>query len=710
MALQCRVVLNENNEIDYVETEDGQRSQLFDGLAETLGGDKNSALGFYALTESEDFKTIQKNERLSQTKRQESNRGGEIATRAANFLRSKGGTNEKNSSWRQKQELETFAKDNDYWYDNYKGLGEYIGKGMESLVFLSKDSLEVLKEFKNNVGDLTSEFTDETSLTKPRPLVEPSVEEVVQYANATEEELTPEQTIDLQDVIMSLSVNNSKEAEKKLKEALETKGFIRFNKKQMLNSGAFNKYEVKQILNSKEKQDQVEQSYRALKNSPTIEVEYPKDEVNRESKINSFGKQSVINPLLPTETEGVETKTVTKEGVLENKTTGTDTEVILNNTYIGEENVKLSENLFFITKTFSPAVWENKKDAIFKVVNQIKEYAKDSGVDLKNIEEKVYTKSREGIINFFESLEDFLQKGDATEFAPLYNEMFELNKPIKESIRTDNKFDVYMNEDVSEYEAFTKHNLVKKSPTVYRKIKGDLSLDEAYSIISQNENISEEQLRKEIKENPLEVSDYEVDVEELEKMQLYKRYFNFPRNIPAIKTANQKKSFIRKANKWLLKSGNPYYKITKNGLELVSQDEITRSRAELTLPEYLKQEEKEEVIVEDLNKERRLEALVNPSSVQKVKGEFLYLEPEVVAIKNEVESMVRTPRGVFEYMYGQGNVGFYGKVTSEERPLSDMNYKQYTYLENNPELFQKAKNYYSKAELDEINKDNFECS
>ena len=153
MALQCRVVLNENNEIDYVKTEDGQRSQLFDGLAETLGGDKNSALGFYALTESEDFKTIQKNERLSQTKKQESNRGGEIATRATNFLRSKGGTNEKNSSWRQKQELEVFAKNNDYWYDNYKGLGEYIGKGMESLVFLSKDGEKVFK-----VNDL--EFYD----------------------------------------------------------------------------------------------------------------------------------------------------------------------------------------------------------------------------------------------------------------------------------------------------------------------------------------------------------------------------------------------------------------------------------------------------------------------------------------------------------------------------------------------------------------------
>lgn len=147
-------------------------------------------------------------------------------------------------------------------------------------------------------GKQNTKFTDETPLTKPRPLVEPSVEEVVQYANATEEELTPEQTIDLQDVIMSLGVNNSKEAEKKLKEALETKGFIRFNKKQMLNSGAFNKYEVKQILNSKEKQDQVEQSYRALKNSPTIGVEYPKDFVYNTSEINSFGKQKVLNPFI----------------------------------------------------------------------------------------------------------------------------------------------------------------------------------------------------------------------------------------------------------------------------------------------------------------------------------------------------------------------------------------------------------------------------
>ena len=221
MALQCRVVLNENNEIDHVKTEDGQRSQLFDGLVETLGGDKNSALGFYALTESEDFKTAQK------AKKTES--------------------------------------------------------PVYSIAKVYKDRLT--KEKQNNPSQYWSVDI-------------PSVEEVVQYANATEEELTPEQTIDLQDVIMSLGVNNSKEAEKKLKEALETKGFIRFNKKQMLNSGAFNKYEVKQILNSKEKQDQVEQSYRALKNSPTIEVEYPKDFVYNTSEINSFGKQKVLNPFI----------------------------------------------------------------------------------------------------------------------------------------------------------------------------------------------------------------------------------------------------------------------------------------------------------------------------------------------------------------------------------------------------------------------------
>ena len=95
----------------------------------------------------------QENEQLSQTENFKTNRGGKNATRAANFLREKGRTDEKNSSDEQKSELEIFAKKNNYWVEDYDSLGEYIGKGMESQVFLSEDGTKVFK-----VNDL--EFYD----------------------------------------------------------------------------------------------------------------------------------------------------------------------------------------------------------------------------------------------------------------------------------------------------------------------------------------------------------------------------------------------------------------------------------------------------------------------------------------------------------------------------------------------------------------------
>ena len=95
----------------------------------------------------------QENEQLSQTENFKTNRGGKNATDATNFLRSESRTNEKNSSDRQKTKLENFAKTNKIWVEDYKKLGEYIGKGMESEVFLSKDGSKVFK-----VNDL--EFYD----------------------------------------------------------------------------------------------------------------------------------------------------------------------------------------------------------------------------------------------------------------------------------------------------------------------------------------------------------------------------------------------------------------------------------------------------------------------------------------------------------------------------------------------------------------------
>ena len=57
MGIACSIHYNQNNEVEYVESPNGERSVLFDELRTLFGAEK--ALDLYALTESEDFKYIQ---------------------------------------------------------------------------------------------------------------------------------------------------------------------------------------------------------------------------------------------------------------------------------------------------------------------------------------------------------------------------------------------------------------------------------------------------------------------------------------------------------------------------------------------------------------------------------------------------------------------------------------------------------------------------
>lgn len=827
MSLQCDIVYKDNGEIDYVKTANGQPSQLFNELSEMMGGDKQSALNLYALTESEDFKTIN-NDRISQGEKQESNRGGEIATESTNLLRREVGTNEKNTSGRQKSILEKFAKKEGLWIKDYKKLGEYVGKGMESEVFLSPDGNTVYKandlefydtplDFLNTIDKhnelfpeapykvigftqredsknfafvveqpfvqadrgATQEEVDEeleklgfkkgvsgevftkenitildlhegnvvtdgkgniffidpvifVEEVKQTPLrEEPTVEDVMQYATSIQRGLTDKQKIDLQDVIMGLGIDNSLQAEALLEEALVKDGIVIFDKKKMEGSGVFTSFETKQILNSPEKQKQIKEALQALKNTDLIEVEYPRDYVFANgTKLNIFGKQEIKNPFLLQKEiidnqevpdgmdesaenlfEGVmsaQVKTVV-EGELVDKTDGTDTQTILEQTIIDDYNERLADNLNFVTEGFSATVWESKKEAVSKIVKQIKEDAINNGIDLKNIEEKVFTKSRQEIIDFFNSMEDFLESGEAEDFAVQYNEMFDLNTPLTQSIKTDNEFDVVMEDVISEYEAFSKYNLIKKSPNIYRKVE-DMSLDEMYTITATNEGKPVEEVQREVRDNPLDVVDFEVETDNLEKMQLWKKYFNFPMQIPTTAVEKQEDGYIRKANKWLLKSKNPYYKITINGLELVSNDTITQARGELTLPETLKIIKEVPQIERDVQAERRQEVFDNPTSIPKLNGDYLYVDPEVLAVRNEVLGFIRTPKGVYELIHRQGNISFYGKLnTPKVKPLSDINFDDLGYLETTPEQFKKSKAYYTKQELEDINNKNFNC-
>ena len=56
MSLKCRVFRDEKGQIDFVTAENGNRSKLFDKLVDITGGNKNTALNIYALTEVDELK------------------------------------------------------------------------------------------------------------------------------------------------------------------------------------------------------------------------------------------------------------------------------------------------------------------------------------------------------------------------------------------------------------------------------------------------------------------------------------------------------------------------------------------------------------------------------------------------------------------------------------------------------------------------------
>jgi hypothetical protein len=56
MSLKCRVFRDEKGQIDFVNAENGNRSKLFDNLVNITGGNRNTALNIYALTEVEELK------------------------------------------------------------------------------------------------------------------------------------------------------------------------------------------------------------------------------------------------------------------------------------------------------------------------------------------------------------------------------------------------------------------------------------------------------------------------------------------------------------------------------------------------------------------------------------------------------------------------------------------------------------------------------
>lgn len=627
---------------------------------------------------------------------------------------------------------------------------------------------------------------------------EPSVQQLMEYKDSSSEALSLEDQIVARNAAIALGVTSSEELLEKLRKAITKSGMIMFDMVSLQRGGVFNKYEATKIMNSIALQESIKKAYLELKNTSPFTLEYNKNFVTvTGSDLNIFGKQSVSNPFT-TESElakdiaGVSEQDVqdnllpelgtkysndsefksavdsiaknnklanikvVKEDQLVDKVE--DVEDTLENTLIDVENPRLAENIRYINEDISEEVWDENPNLIVKVLTAIKKNAILNGIDLRDIDTKVLSTSREDILGFLDTMENLFQEGmnetTVKAFSEAYKTLFEIDTVETDVIQSDSEFDSIVEANLSEYQLFDKFGLVKKQGDIYRQTE-EQSLEDLYETTLEYPELYPEGIKtvedlkafveKEV--SKLEVSDYEIDPDKLAKMYLYKKHFGFPITAAPVKVSVDNLSkvtsdpayliteFVKEFNKWILNTKNEYFKVTNKGIELVEKDPLSKEAAILTVPDRFKNDlseydaisknlnlgiESEELVFEDYDSQTQEREFFanNPESAKKLSGEYLYLENGVLAVRNETDTFVRTPQGVFEMIYEAGNVKFYNKLPSPdanfkltgiEKPLSDINFNKYQYLENTPEAFKTAKNYYSKEELKQIDEDYFSC-
>jgi len=620
---------------------------------------------------------------------------------------------------------------------------------------------------------------------------------VIEFSNQTDRELTNEEKIGLINFMLSSGVKSSKELLYKLEGTFFRNGVFIANKTKMSKSGLYNKFEISEIIGSPSIQSELKELILALRNTEEFFLEYENSFVKAQNVVlDNFGKQAVSNPYvlekeiakdivgLPLEniTEVLSSdliskynsdanfkqkidkinaenklapvKVITDEGLVD-KTTVTPEKV--DATLIKEVNEDLFSKIVYLSDRVSEKVWNQNKRTVAKSIELITEQAKQNGIDFTGLSTKVYSKTRQEILDLLKSFANLVvseRNQNLEEFSALYDEMFDITEPQTEVLRTDSEFDIVLETALSEQELFSSHRLIRKSENVYRKVE-EQTLDDLYESFFEYKNLfpssveTLEQLKAYVQEKSADFTGEGFSREDgdSEKIWMYKKFFNFPLNIEEarLEVGNTKNvtlpsdyltgDFVKEFNLYLLGSNNKYFKITDKGIELVNNDPISRMEAKLSIPESLKESLAQyDTISKHLNlglesnldnyeefkseNEQRVYAVNNPNSVPKLTGEYTYIEEGILAAKNEPNTFVRTPIGVFELLYEMGNVKFFTKlpdsntnykISEIEKPLTDIDFNKYAYLQNTVDLFKESKNSYTKKELEQINKDYFSC-
>lgn len=349
---------------------------------------------------------------------------------------------------------------------------------------------------------------------------EPSKQSVIKYVieeNKTEEKLTKEQLVDLQD----FSNFNAQ----KLQDAFYDKnGFFIVSESKLVKSGLYNEYEASSIARDTQLQNKIKDSIERLKNTPQEELNIEEVEVDRSviGEFNSFGKLVALNPFLAEKENEKQADTfIEVDSVIRQKNV-TETEITLQQTAKQTENNKVVGLLNLSLETL-----QNNEGATREVLNEIEDDLIEDSIDVIGLKDQPIDES---LIDYLNTLNTFIEEPSTENtklFAEKSDEYFKRDlTPKKETVvGEEGKEYVKLNTELSEEEVYNQQGLIKVDDNTYLKTAKEDLATLYENVRTYKEKYPKDKTLEEYVQE--QIANYSFkDAEVAEAVVLYKMYFS----------------------------------------------------------------------------------------------------------------------------------------------------------------------------------------
>lgn len=444
-------------------------------------------------------------------------------------------------------------------------------------------------------------------------------------------------------------------------------------------------------------------------------------------------------------------------------------------------------------------IWANEETDIKRVLEGMEQEAVEAGLDMEGLTESYNTKSQAEIVTFLGSLAALERNETQENFDTFledYAKFFEVEQVPAEQlidlpVQHKDKTLIYMETEKSEYASFSEDSLLKVDQNLYQQVN-KLSLDNLYEIIYNyavsannrvlpneayfgkkevnNNRLRNPENKAEVIENiaifardkvgTLNIAENEFDLDVASQMLLYKHFYNnklyvqpesnlvqdaellenFEGDVDYL-TSQYISDFQKAKLKGREKNTEEYrtilskLRVTGKGVELVSNDELTRKEVRLALEKYPNKNLREYAAItknrglkelfapttyrtlEQTENQRRDYFKNNKNEVPSLKGDYKTVDALTISTKDAGQQFVKVKGDLYEKVEENSTTTFYEKIPSYQenyyvldgqgaparRNMGDQVYQS-------TQTNKKIKNLYTRQEGEKITNENFNCA